>query len=272
MSVSSVSLTTSARANLLALTNTAKLLSTTENKLATGNKINSSLDGASAYFQSKGFLNRASDLSNLKDSLSVSTQTVTSATNGIDAITSVIEQMKSVTTSALQTTDTTTRAGYATSYDNLRTQIDYLVSDSKFNGTNLLDASADLTVYFNETNTTSLTISGVNVTAAGLGVAASTSSFSTVASIQTAQSLLATALATLRTKSAEFGNNSTVISTRQDFTNSLINTLQAASDSLVLADTNEESANLQALQTRNQLSVISLGISNTAQQAILRLF
>lgn len=272
MAINSVSLTTAARSNLLSLSQTAKMLSSVENRLATGNKINSALDNATAYFASKGFLNRANDLSNLKDSLSTSLQTVTSASNTISTISSLIEQMQSIAVSSLQTADTTTRAGYALQYDSMRTQIDYLVSDSRFNGTNLLDKSGDLLVYFNENNTTVLTISGVNVTSAGLGVVPSTNSFATTADILAAQSLLQTALAKLRTESAQFGNNVTVLTTRQDFTQTMISTLQTASDNLVLADTNEESANLQALQTRNQLAVISLGISNTAQQAILRLF
>ena len=272
MSISGVSLTASARANLASLTQTATLLSKTETKLASGKKVNSSLDNASEYFQSQGFLNRASDLSNLKDSLSVSTQTVTAATTAIDSISSLVEQLQSTTTSALQTSDTATRSGYATTYNSLMSQIDYLVSDSNFNGTNLLNKSTNLTVYFNEKNTSALTISGVNATSAGLGIVTAGNAFVNAGDIQTAQSLLQTALATLRTNSSSFGTNTTVVSTRSDFTDSLINTLQTASDALVLADTNEESANLQALQTRNSLAVISLGISNTAAQGILRLF
>ncbi|MDD3287790.1 MAG: flagellin [Alphaproteobacteria bacterium] len=272
MSIGQVSLTASARSNLLSLQATAALLSSTQNKLSTGKKINNALDGATAFFASQGFLNRANDLSNLKDNLSTSLQTVTAAANTITSITNIITQMQGVTNSALQSSDATTRSGLADQFDSLRTQIDYLVTDSKFNGTNLLDLTTNLTVYFNETNTTSLTISGVNATSAGLGVAASTNAFVNAGDIMAAQSLLQTALATLRTDAASFGNSTTVVSTRQDFTNNLINTLQTASDNLVLADTNEESANLQALQTRNQLGVISLGISNQSQQAILRLF
>jgi flagellin len=272
MAISNVSLTAASRANLLSLTQTATLLASTQNKLSTGKKVNSSIDNATSYFASQGFLNRANDLSGLKDSLATATQTVKAATNTIDSITNLVQQLQSVANSALQSSDTTARSNYATQYNALMTQINYLVSDSTFNGTNLLNGASNLLVYFNETNTTSLTISGVNATSAGLGVVAATNAFANAGDVQTAQSLLQTALATLRSNASSFGNNSAVISTRQDFTNTLINTLQTASDNLVLADTNEETANLQALQTRNQLAIISLGISNTSQQAILRLF
>ena len=58
----------------------------------------------------------------------------------------------------------------------------------------------------------------------------------------------------------------------QDFTKNLINTLQTGADNLVLADTNEEGANMLALQTRQQLSTTALSLAAQADQAVLRLF
>ena len=59
---------------------------------------------------------------------------------------------------------------------------------------------------------------------------------------------------------------------RQDFTKNMINTLQTGSDNLVLADANEEAANLLSLQTRQQLSQTALSLANQADQGVLRLF
>ena len=59
---------------------------------------------------------------------------------------------------------------------------------------------------------------------------------------------------------------------RQDFTKSMINTLQTGADSLTLADFNEEGANLLALQTRQELSTTALSLASQASQAVLRLF
>ena len=273
MSISQVSLSSSARTNLTALTTTASLLKQTQSRLATGKKVSSASDNATAYFASQGFLNRASQLDDVKNSLSTALQTVSSVTNSISNVQTLVTQLQGITTQALGTTDTTTRAGLASQFNDLRTQLDLLVNDATFNGTNLLNSTSNtLTVYFNETNTTALTITGVNIQSAGLGVVAATSSFSTDSSINTAGSLLLTALATLRTDAANFGGNATLIQTRQDFTSNLVTSLQNASDNLVLADTNAEGANLQALQAQNQLGVISLGISGTQAQAILRLF
>ncbi|HBM91256.1 MAG TPA: flagellin [Rhodospirillaceae bacterium] len=271
--VSDVSLSASARSNLLTLKNTADLLGQTQERLATGKKVNSSLDNAAAYFASEGFLNSANDLGSLKDSMGTAIQTIQSASDAIDSISNVIEQMKGLTNSALQTTDTTTLASLAGQYNDLRTQLDGLVTDSIFNGTNLLNSTATtLNVYFNAANTTSLEISAVNVTSAGLGVVVAANDWAATSDVLGAQSLLQTALATLRTEASTFGNNNTILSTRQDFTTNLVNTLQEASDNLVLADTNEEGANLQALQAQSQLGIVALGISGEQAQAILRLF
>jgi flagellin-like hook-associated protein FlgL len=59
---------------------------------------------------------------------------------------------------------------------------------------------------------------------------------------------------------------------RQDFTKAMVNTLQSGSDALTLADSNEEGANLLALQTRQQLSTTALSLASQASQAVLRLF
>jgi len=273
MTISSVSLTSSARSNLLTLQGIAQELSTTQNDLSTGKAVNSAADNATAYFASQGFLNRANDLSNVKNNLSTSLQTVTSVNQSITDITTTVTQLQGVVTSALGTTDTGTRAGLASQFNSLLTQLDQLVNDATFNGTNLLNStSSSLIVYFNETNTTALTITGQNITAAGLGITTAGGNFSDATNINSASSLLLTALSTLRTDASGFGGNATLIQTRQDFTSNLINSLQTASDNLVLADTNQEGANLQALQAQNQLAIVSLGISGQLAQSVLRLF
>jgi flagellin-like hook-associated protein FlgL len=273
MSIGQISLSASARANLSALQNTAQLLEQTQEHLATGKSVNSASDNATAYFASQGFLNRANDLANLKNSLATSLTAVNSVNQSISDVSTVVTQLQGLTVQALGTTDTTTRLGLASQFNSLLTQLDQLVNDATFNGTNLLNSTSNtLVVYFNETNSTALTITGVNITFAGLNIAAATGNFATDANINTAGSLLLTALSTLRTDASNFGGNATLIQTRQDFTTNLINNLQTASDNLTLADTNTEGANLQALQAQDQLGIVSLGISGQLSQAILRLF
>jgi len=276
MPLSTISLTTSARANLLSLQQTSSLLNATQQRLATGKRVSSALDGATAYFASVGYLNRASDLTNIKDGLSNALSTVKNAALAIDSIGKIIQQAQGLTTSALQTSDATVRSGLAVQFNDLLVQVNSLVNDAIFNGTNLIgNTSVSLVVYFNESNTSKLTITSTNLsinTAGGLSVAVAGNGFVSDTDVNTAVSQLSTALTKLRTAASGFGNNTTVITTRQDFTTNLVSNLQVAADNLTLADTNEEGANLQALQARNSLGITSLGISGQLQQAILKLF
>ncbi|MDE1900402.1 MAG: flagellin [Alphaproteobacteria bacterium] len=274
MSIGDIALSASARANLAALTNTTNLLAQTQNALATGKTVNSASDNAAAYFASQGFLNSANQLNTVKSSLSTALETVNSTDNSISDVTSVINQLQGLATQALGTTNTDTRAGLASQFNALTTQLDQLVNDATFNGTNLLNSTGNsLVVYFDASNATSLTITGVNITSAGLlgSNNTATSSWSTSASIQQSQSYLLTALSTLTTDASNFGGNATLIQTRQDFTSNLITSLTNASNDLVQADSNVEGANLQALQAQDQLGITSLGISGTLAQAILRI-
>ncbi|MEJ0062978.1 MAG: flagellin [Alphaproteobacteria bacterium] len=272
MAISGISLSESARSNLVSLQQTTQLLNSTEDRLASGKKVNSAIDNASAFFKSQSFLNRASDLSELKDGLSTALQSVKAASNAITAITSVVKQLQGLANDALQKTNSDDKQTLATQFNSLRDQLDGLVDDATFNGVNLLTSAGELVVKFNEDGSSTLTISGVDLSADdGLGIDAATD-FGSTEDINTSISQLSTALNTLRTTASTFGTNATLIQTRSDFTTSLVNILQVASDKLVLADTNEEGANLQALQARSQLGIAALGISGQQQSAILRLF
>jgi hypothetical protein len=170
------------------------------------------------------------------------------------------------------TTNNSTRAALQNDYNDVLTQIDTLAKDSSYNGVNLLNGD-NLKVVFNEKGTSTLNISGVTFSSTGLGLSSvSGTAFQVDSQIDTTINSLDTALSSLRTQASKFGSSLTTVQTRQDFTKQMINTLQTGADALVLADTNEEGANLLALQTRQQLSSTALSLSAQADQAVLRLF
>jgi flagellin len=169
-------------------------------------------------------------------------------------------------------TPSTTRSNLQSQYNDVLLQITALARDAQYNGVNLLNGD-NLKVVFNEDGSSSQSISGVTYSATGLGLAAlSGTEFQSNAGVDTVVASLDAALTSLRTQSSNFGSTLTTVQTRQEFTKNLINTLQIGSDALVLADTNEEGANMLALQTRQQLSTTALSLSAQADQAVLRLF
>lgn len=375
--MSSILLSNSVRSSLYSLQQTNELLATTQNRLATGKKVNSANDNPSVFFAASALSNRASDLSNVLDGVVAASKVLKSTNDSLSALTDLVKSAQSNARSALASTATTarttgsvsgltgassftvvaartitvndgtttatitsggtvttqqildginntanlrvkasltadgkiqleatqanaiilggtatvpelsqfgltagttaagtlntSRSALATQYDSLRLQIDQLAKDATFNGTNLLNGGS-LKVTFNETSTASLNVAGVTDTAAGLGIAAAANTFQTDKDINDALTQLTNSLNTLRTQTNVFASNSDIVTTRRDFTQQLISALNAASDSLVAADTNEEGANLLALQTRQSLSSTALSLASQADQSVLRLF
>src|SRR5205823_8333523 len=103
----SIVLSTSVRQNLLSLQNTASLSATTQNRLATGKKVNSALDNPSNFFTSQALSDRASDLNSLLDSIGQATKTLDAANNGITSITQLVQSAKSIAQQARQATGAT---------------------------------------------------------------------------------------------------------------------------------------------------------------------
>ncbi|HZT24678.1 MAG TPA: hypothetical protein VFA57_03135 [Pseudolabrys sp.] len=270
--MSDIVLSAGVRSNLLQLQQTSDLITQTQTRLATGKRVNSALDNAINFFTAQGLSTRANDLNSLLDSMSTGINTIQAANNGISAITKLVQSAQALVSQAQQTTDTTVRATLSSQFDELLTQIDQLAGDSGINGVNLLGGN-DLTITLNETGQSTVTITAVNDTTGGdLAIANAANNWAGTADISTAATDLTTALVTLRTQSQALSSNLQTVQIRQDFTKAMINTLNTGADDLTLADSNEEGANLLALQTRQQLSTTALSLAAQADQNVLRLF
>jgi flagellin len=100
--MSGIVLSASVRQNLLSLQSTASLLATTQNALATGNKVNTALDNPTEFFTAQGLNNRASDISNLLDGIGNGVQVLQSANTGITSLQSLIANAQSIANQVLQ--------------------------------------------------------------------------------------------------------------------------------------------------------------------------
>jgi flagellin-like hook-associated protein FlgL len=100
--MSGIVLSAAVRQNLLSLQDTAALLSTTQNRLATGNKVNSALDNPTNFFTAQGLNNRASDINNLLDSIGNGVQVLQAANTGITSLQKLVDTAKSIANQVLQ--------------------------------------------------------------------------------------------------------------------------------------------------------------------------
>ena len=416
--MSDIALTRGIRQNLFSLQQTSDLIGMTQNRLATGKKVNTAIDNPTNYFTAQSLNGRAKDLNNLLDGISNSLKTVEAADNGIRSISKLVENAQSVTRQAralsaggtaqtftatnaavgntgalgvanagqlslaftptggpsqtlniqiggnktlddaitsinnasnnrdstgapmvsaskdsagklvltarngaltvndapnggaISTASTSDdevltalglvtganvagttqldnsgqqRQSLAQQFNDIREQITKLARDAGFNGINLLGGD-QLTVTFNEksdADKATLQIRGRDFSAgndagsSGLGIArvdaTALNGFQSNGVIDAFDRDLTDALASLRTTASTFGSQLAIVQTRKDFTSELVNTLKAGADNLVLANGNEEAANLLTLQTRQQLSSQALGLAAQQDQSVLRL-
>ena len=382
--MSDISLTASMRTNLLSLQNTQSLMDQTQERLSTGKKVNSAIDNPSSYYTAQSLSNRASDLDSLLDSMGQGIQTIKAANEGIESITSFVQQAKAVANTARDTPATAslkgevdyavgeggdvtikigdktfkttidktaqatlgnlvtklndagkaitaddgiTKLGDALSdanltfaedgnklalkvavptketakvavnitsdvtgvgmsgtmdpdaretsikqYNEIIDQINQLANDASYKGVNLLKGD-DLKVIFNEDRSSYIEVEGTDLTAAGLGLKEiDKAAWETNQGVDDTISAVEAAVTRLRDVASEFGNNYSIVQTRQDFTENLINVLEEGADDLTLADMKEESANMLALQTRQQLGINSLSLASQAALSVLQLF
>lgn len=306
MAIGDIGLTSSMRSNLISLQTTARLLGSTEEKLSTGKRINTAVDNPANFFAAQGHTTRANLLNGLKDNISEAVQTVKAADSGIKGVLNTIEALRGVVTQARSAINDTVNSGTVLAgantadasgftgasgltgqYNRLVEQLNNLVADSSYKGTNFLTSgSVTLTVNFNENATTKIVMSGFNSGASGLAISGGGTSLTvagttgnitakdidSVSELNAIETSLNTAIATLQTKASELAANLSTLTARQTFITEMTNILVVGATKLTEADSNEEGANLLSLQTKQQLGTTALSISSQAEQSILRLF
>ena len=181
----------------------------------------------------------------------------------------VTSQFDSAWLSVFEISAQAARVQNAISYENIIKQYDSLIKDSSYKGINLLRGQ-DLMVTFNENRSAQLSVQSKDAAAKALGLV--TTDWQNQGDVVKSIQELTAALNQIRQMSSELGNYYSIVTTRENFTQNLINVLTEGADKLTLADINEESANMLALQTRQQLAVNSLSLASQASQSILKLF
>jgi flagellin len=167
------------------------------------------------------------------------------------------------------------RADLANQFNELRDQLDKLSDDASFNGINLLRGD-NLKITFNETGTSSIDIQtkgekAVNASNLKLSTTLQAKDLDSDSGIDGFLEQVKGALNSVRAQSSAFGSNLSIVQNRQDFTKSMINTLETGAGNLTLADMNQEAANMMALQTRQSLASSTLSMANQADQGVLQL-
>ena len=268
-----IQLTAAVRTNLLALQNTQDLIARTQGRLSTGLRVASPLDDGRAFFEAKALSDRAFDIAEKKDGIDQAISSVKVTLEAVDAVDSIVKQLKGIAIGAKSATGGELAAIVA-QYNELVSQIDNLAADAIYQGNNLVNGTGStLTVEFGTSSTSILNIASVDITSASTGLnIASAANFSQASVVNAALTSLDTAVSTLRGHAQSLGSRVALLQTRLDFTQSYVNNLEEGAGKLTLADINEEGANLVSLQTRQQLGISALAFAGQAEQSVLQLF
>lgn len=246
-------------------------LEKTQLKITTGLKVNGPKDDAATYAIAQRMRGDISGISGVKIALANGESTVNVAITAGKAVADMLTEMKAKVVQANQAgLDTNSRTALNDDFTALRDQLETIVNTADFNGKNLITSGAtDLSVLSTVDGST-ITVTKQIMDATTLGL--STSALTASANADTALTEIDAAINTVTTALAALGSGGKRVEVQTEFTTQLVDILKAGVGNLVDADLAEESANLQALQIKQQLGVQALSIANAGPQSILALF
>lgn len=253
-------------------------LTDTQSRVSTGYKVNSAKDHA-AYFSIATTMRGDSAAFNaISENLSITGASVSVARQGVEEVGNLAKQILERVSFA-QAGDSVDRDLIQSEIDDLASQIETVLSQSSYNGQNLLNSTDTNTVVTGVTRdggtyaTTSFTFDSVDMGAihtalAGIDVAGAADAAALDALMTTVEG----EIAKITDAAASFGLVERRIENQQEFVSKLVDKFDAGVGALVDADMNKEAARLSALQVQEQLATQALSIANQAPQSILSLF
>lgn len=150
---------------------------------------------------------------------------------------------------------------YRSKYLELIAQIDSIAEDANYRGAQLLQKE-DILTRFSQESSNKLETQGIDATSIGLGL--TNDNFISKTEMTKILTELRKAKETLREYGSSLSNDLAIITARRDFIQSNINTFRAGANDLTIADINEAGADMLSLQTRRQLQMEVLPLTNTA--------
>jgi flagellin len=271
----SVNTNTSAMLALQYLNKTGSELQETQTHINTGLKVATAKDDGATFAIAQNMRGNVAGYRSVADSLNRGVSTIDVAISAGGSISDLLIEMKAKVLAAADTSlDTASRAALNADFVALRDQIQTIVQNASFNGTNLVDGSVPMiSALASADGTKKITVQGQTLSLSGSIV--TITSTSTISTQVLASAMVTTINASIQNVNAALaalasGENKFAI--QKAFVEKLMDTLNGGIGNLVDADMAVESARLQALQVKQQLGVQALSIANAQPQIILSLF
>ncbi|THD82683.1 MAG: flagellin [Phenylobacterium sp.] len=298
MAMNSINTNVGAMVALQSLADTQNQLATTQNRVSTGLKIASAKDNGAVWAIAQTEKAQASSLDAVTNSLNNGKSVLDTTLQAGDQMTSILTQMREAALSASDAgIDDNSRTQYQTQFQKLAQSYANVIASASFNGVNLVDASSGaisaigssdgaikITSAHNSLNAATVFSGALTVTAGTVTAPATTATVDQVTGASTAwadgtgaaaasaMTTIDAAMKSVTQGMSSFGVDSTSIDNQITLVSQEQDSLTAGVGNLVDANLAQESANLQSLQTKQQLGVQALSIANQSTGILLGLF
>ena len=272
-----ISVNTNAAA-LVALQNlntTESQLATAQSQVSTGLAVATAQDNGAIFAIAQNQRATSSALTAVTQSLQRVQSTVNVGATAGTTVSDLLNQLKSITLSAADTsTNTTSREALNANFVSLIHEIQSVVTNASFNGINLIDGSTtQLAALASTDGTSKLTVAAQSLAFGGGNITfAATTSITTVTLATNALAAVNSSIVNVNDALAKLGASQNALQTQITFTGDLQDTIDTGVGNLVNANLAKESATLTALQTKQQLGIQALSIANASSQSLLSLF
>jgi flagellin len=263
---------------LIALQNlnaTSAQLEQTQNRVSTGLAIGSPQDNGAIWAIAQNERGTSSSLDAVIQSLQRCQSTVQVATSAGTSVSNLLNQLKTIALSASDNSlDTASFAAYNSQFQSLLGQITQIVNNSDFNGVNMIKSGGTTLFALATASGGQLTVQAEDLSLGGalMGALAATSTLGTATMAAQMVTTVESAIIAVNAALGTLGTGATALQNQLTFIQNLQDTLDTGIGNLVNANLGKESAQLTALQTKQQLGIQSLSIANQSSSTLLSLF
>ena len=257
------------------LTSTENQLQTAQTQVSTGLAISEPSDNGAIWAIAQNQRATATSLDSVTQSLQRAQSTIDVASSAGQSVSDLLNQLKSKALAASDTSlDSASRSALNADFSSLRNQITSVVDNASFNGANLIDSGAkNIYALANAAGTSSVTVAAEDLSLNGANITlTATTSISTATLAQNAIAVVETSLTNVNNALAKLGTSENALTSQLTFVGNLQDTIDTGVGNLVNANLAKESAQLQALQTKQQLGIQALSIANSSSSSLLSLF
>jgi len=282
MALSSVNTNMGAMVALQSLNATEAQLAATQKQISTGYRVADSTDDGAAYAIAQGIRSTVGALTTANQQLGNVQGLLSTTQSGLNNISNTMASMREVLVNLSSSSVTgNTRTEYEQQYNSMLANVKTFVQDAAYEGKTLIgNITGGSGTFGSDVVTRNET--GATYTIATFGGSAMYGSISfsntVLGSAAQVQALLTTTGTFLNQQASvgqalnKIGNSANYVNNQITYNNNKIDALNSGMGSLIDADLAKESAQLTALQIRQQLGTQALSLANQAPQTLLSLF